>query len=399
MFYNSNRSEDFSPIAKFHLEQRENPQKKIPHPFFSNRTINCICTLDIEAAKPVEVIHDPGLIGVDKLAIEVPIYGPESDIAGFLSSLRNSEIGKWGKSATVQLDAQSDAKAFVQFLKNRWSVLIEFNPSRLYDPDGCTLVPVEGVSRIVERVIRDIFEYAGNALPYFAFNSEGDPDWDNWDEDWKAQILISRLDATRDFLIPEKRFSLDLYRDIRPRSAKATRITYGNGGYAELWEGVYAGRYGAVKFYDKYRKARKDKIPNLPPQGLKRFEYCAGRSELDVAHIHNLSMLDANRFNRLLKLAWKKSNLYARKPLQGAWAEMILSSGADHEELLTCIGALFCKENGISFDVSKEVQKKIRNLTSRAGIDLRRSLSQYGLKRVQLNLEKGQLNYLDWSKH
>jgi hypothetical protein len=106
MYYDSQWSEELTPVARFLLDQRENPQEKIPHPVFSNRVINCICTLDIEVAKRDEVIIDPGRIGVDKLAIEVPLYGRESDPKAFLASLRDSEIGKWGRTATINLDSR-----------------------------------------------------------------------------------------------------------------------------------------------------------------------------------------------------------------------------------------------------------------------------------------------------
>jgi len=68
-----------------------------------------------------------------------------------------------------------------------------------------------------------------------------------------------------------------------------------------------------------------------------------------------------------------------------------LSSRSNHEELLTCIGTLYCKENGVKFDVSREVHQKICNLTSRAGIDLRCSLNKCRVKRAQVDFESGSL--------
>lgn len=396
MFYNSDWTEELTPVAKFLLEQRENSQIKIPHPIFSNRARNCICTLDTEVAKRGEVIVDPGRIGVDKLVIEVPLYGRESDPKEFLASLRNSEIGKWGRTATVRLDAASNSTAFVQWLKNRWSVSIEFNPSRLFDPDGFSLVPVEGLPRIVERLIRDLFEYAGSALPYFAVDDEGQPSWEKWDENWMSQILITRLDATRDFDIPDERFHVDLYRDIRPRSAKATRITYGAGGIPELWEGVYASRFGSVKFYNKYRKAKKDDLMNLPPVGYHRFEFCAGRYQLEHFHIHDLSMLTPDRFDILLKGAWRKSKLYAQKSFSGAWANKLIQGIPDPLQALACVGMLFCRDNQVETNLPKSLERNLKKLVSENAFDFRRSLDSHARERIKLNFQDGKLMHFDW---
>ena len=120
------------------------------------------------------MIVDPGRIGVDRLAIEVPVYRPESYSKGFLGSIKGSEPGRWGNTAVLQLDAKSDTKAHLRFMKNRWSLLIEFNPSRLWDPDGCGLIPVKNVPLVVEQVIRQVFEYSGEMIPYFAIDQNAE---------------------------------------------------------------------------------------------------------------------------------------------------------------------------------------------------------------------------------
>ena len=396
MYYNGVYENEVSAVKRFHSEVWNNKDKKIPHPIFSNRSNNCICNLDIEPAKRDGVIVDPGRIGVDRLAIEVPVYGPESYSKGFLGSIKGSEPGRWGNTAVLQLDAKSDTKAHLRFMKNRWSLLIEFNPSRLWDPDGCGLIPVKNVPLVVEQVIRQVFEYSGEMIPYFAIDQNAERCWENWDPDWKSQVLLTRCDASRDFKIEEERFRIDLYKDIRPRSAKATRITYGQGGFPESWEGVYASKYGQVKFYDKYRKAKKKKVKNLPSKGLHRFEFVAGRNDLEHVHIHSLADLDENRFDTLIRFAWLKSRLFARKAIPGAWIDMILESTGEVNLALQSIGYVVCGEYGIKPPISKPEKDSISKLLIVSGVDRRTAITNIGRKRIQLDLEGGVLEHLEW---
>lgn len=108
-------------------------------------------------------------------------------------------------------------------------------------------------------------------------------------------------------------------------------------------------------------------------------------------------MLDVLRFDHLLRNAWTKSRLNARKAFPGAWAEMILDSSSSDFDALAAIGMLYCKQNGIEPEITKDQASLLKLLISRSGIDLRRSLAQYGLKRIQLDIRTGSIFKNDWT--
>ena len=140
---------------------------------------------------------------------------------------------------------------------------------------------------------------------------------------------------------------------------------------------------------------QKNKVKNLPSKGLHRFEFVAGRNELGNVHIHRLADLDENRFDSLIRFAWMKSRLFARKALPGAWIDMILQSTSKLDLALQSIGYVVCGEYGINPRISKSEKEAISKLLISSGINRRTAITNIGRKRIQLDLEGGVLKYLE----
>jgi hypothetical protein len=320
------------------------------------------------------------------IAIEIPLIPSKSDPKLLLSSIKNTMLGRWGtKAATIH--EGSGAKIHFSHSKQRSSITMEFNPSRFMDPDGTALVPVEAVARVCELLVEEYFA-DGEALPAFAVTTEGNESLEYWEEDWRSQIRIVRLDTARDFTITDPRFSISLFKETQARYAKGVSIIYKNG-VAETWDSPNSKKSGHVKFYDKFRQAVKKRIKQVPAEGTFRFEYLLRKKHLQRAHIHTLEDLTPAKFENALRIGWEIAGLGEPVAHPQGWINQVNDSSLSAEEKTMLIGYLQAQQSGLDLGLRKyqinEIKAKVRSV----GLSFRRPLSKQGNMYMQLDLDTG----------
>ena len=353
----------------------------LARPLLSNR-----CSYCIDNVLPIPTIDSDHTVGVDMIAIEIPLIPSKSDPKLLLSSIKNTMLGRWGtKAATIH--EGSGAKIHFSHSKQRSSITMEFNPSRFMDPDGTALVPVEAVARVCELLVEEYFA-DGEALPAFAVTTEGNESLEYWEEDWRSQIRIVRLDTARDFTITDPRFSISLFKETQARYAKGVSIIYKNG-VAETWDSPNSKKSGHVKFYDKFRQAVKKRIKQVPAEGTFRFEYLLRKKHLQRAHIHTLEDLTPAKFENALRIGWEIAGLGEPVAHPQGWINQVNDSSLSAEEKTMLIGYLQAQQSGLDLGLRKyqinEIKAKVRSV----GLSFRRPLSKQGNMYMQLDLDTG----------
>lgn len=107
-------------------------------------------------------------------------------------------------------------------------------------------------------------------------------------------------------------------------------------------------------------------------------------------------MLTPDRFDILLKGAWRKSKLYAQKSFSGAWANNLIQGIPDSLQALACVGMLFCRDNQVEMNLPKSLERNLKNLVSENAFDFRRSLDSHARERIKLNFHEGKLDQFNW---
>ena len=354
----------------------------LARPLLSNR-----CSYCIDNVFPTPTIDSDHTVGVDMIAIEIPLIPSKSDPKLLLSSIKNTMLGRWGTKATTVHEG-SGTKIHFSYSKQRSSITMEFNPSRFMDPDGTALVPVEAVARVCELLVEEYFA-DGEALPAFAVTTEGDESLEYWEEDWRSQIRIVRLDTARDFVITDPRFSIGLFKETQARYAKGVSIIYKNG-VAETWDSPNSKKSGHVKFYDKFRQAVKKHIQQPPAEGTFRFEYLLRKKHLQRAHIHTLDDLTPAKFENALRIGWKIAGLGELVAHPHGWINQVNDSLLSVEEKAMVIGFLQAEETGFDLGLRKHQINGIRAKARSIGLSFRRPLSKQGNLYMQLDLDAGE---------
>lgn len=353
----------------------------LARPLLSNR-----CSFCVSNVFPIPTIACGPSIGVDRVAVEIPLVPSKSDAKDLLSTIKNTLLGRWGTRAkAVHLGTGADIH--FSFNKARWSIVMEFNPSRFADPDGTTLVPVEAVARITELLIEEYFK-DGEALPAFAVTEGGEESLEYWEDNWRSQIRIVRLDVARDFYITDPLFNIDLFKETKAKYARSVAIHYKNG-IAETWESTNSRKSGHVKFYNKYRQATKAGVKDMPLVGTFRFEYMLRNKHLQKAHIHTLEDLTPAKFEYAIRQGWDISELGKPVMHPSAWIKQIHDSELPPETKSGVIGFLQAEMIGLELGLRAYQTKALKKAARDAGLTFRRALARQGNLRFTLDLETG----------
>ena len=325
------------------------------------------------------------------IAVDIPLAIGLGEPKQFLSTIKNAEMGRWADRVVVRHEG-SRAVVKWQLLKTSWAIRLEFNPSRFQDPDGYSLAMPEATQFIVQKLVEENMFTSMDGIPEFALNDFGEIQIDDWHPNWREMIRVARLDTSVDFLIPDPDFNLGLYSSIRPKYAKATRITF-DGGPPETWEGVYKTRDGVPKMYNKYQKAKEDKLRVLPPEGLYRFEFQYGRKSLARAHIHTLADVTSAKFEQALRSGWERSNLSTSVFAENAWMRLIGKSLLPPKIRAEVIGFLQAELGQVELGYGVEEMTDVKAWAREAGINFKKELINQGDVAMALDLESQRLIY------
>jgi len=361
---------------------------KPQYPTFSNR-----CSFCIDNVFPIPTIEMSPRIGIDKIAVEIPLAVGMGEPHLFLSSIKNTILGRWATKATTKHVA-TGSTIYWQFIKTRWSIRLELNPSRFIDPDGYALASPKSVMGVVEEVIREFMLDSDDALPLFVVDSQNVIDLDNWRENWTDLVRISRLDTTVDFEVDENEFNFEFYKEVRPKYAKAVQVTYGKNGKAETWNGVYSSKDGFVRMYDKTAQSRKKQLIQQPTNRLTRFEYRLERKSLMRAHIHSLTDINQVKFEYALRIGWEASKAGSQVNDPMSWMDIINASSLQEQEKANLINYLWQRVRNTAHPVSSPQSFDWAELAAQAGISLNKKLSKQWAKAMYLDLDSQQLKFI-----
>ena len=362
---------------------REYPENYDLPPILPNR-----CDICREDKSP-GLFPEPSLllqgdIGIDTVGFEVPLYQQAGSIHDLLAKVKNREMSSTIGSVTY-IDPTSNNKVKLSFNRYRHSLNIEFNVSRFVDPDGTSLATPADVHKVLESLLRDIFD-DGTALPAFAVDFEGHEDTVNWQQDWKSQIRPIRLDLARDFVVSHKDFSPELYRNIKPKSNHGVGLSLNNG-QVNTWQGILKSRDGYMKFYDKYEETAKHEFRVMPAPGTFRYEYQLGRTHLEKSHLHSLVDITPKKFEHALRRGWGLSQLETPVVHPQAWQRQVALADLTPREKALAIAYLATKDFGVDIGMTDEEKSQAIQHSQMAGIDFRKSLHLQGLPVFRLNLD------------
>jgi hypothetical protein len=230
-----------------------------------------------------------------------------------------------------------------------------------------------------------------DALPCFVITDTGEIDIDTWSPNWMTLIRISRLDTAVDFTIDNPRFDIANYKQISPRYAKATSVTYNKKGDAETWTGVYSNKDGFPMLYDKSHQAQKKAVKQLPPDGSKRFEFRLGRQSLARAHMHTLADLNHTKFEYALRQGWEYSKVGSVVHSPQSWMEIVTNSDLDSMAKASLIGYLIAHSKGIDLGMSGEESTQLKDCARYLGISFKMKLEKQWFIGTYLDLESQSL--------
>ena len=364
---------------------------------FERALLSNRCSFCIRNNFPEPTIPLSPSIGIDKVAIEIPLAAGIGDPKLFLSSIKNTLLGRWATKATTR-HIGTGAKIEWQFLQTRWSIRIEFNPSRFIDPDGCTLATPAQTVHVIRELISEFMFESEDALPPFVITDKGEIDIENWNPDWMTLIRISRLDTAVDFIIDNPRFDISHYKQISPKYAKATSITYNKKGDAETWTGVYTNKDGFPMLYDKTHQAEKKGIKQPPPTGTKRFEFRLGRQTLSRAHIHTLADVTHTKFEYALRQGWEYSKVGSIVHGPESWMEIVTNSDLEPMIGASVIGFLGTYSKGIDLGMSNEESRQLKDCARNLGISFKMELEKQWFIGTYLDLESQSLKEIKSSR-
>lgn len=351
-------------------------------PNLSNR-----CSFCIKNVVPSPTLPNIPTIGIDMIAIDIPLVAGVGNPKDFLSTIKNTIMGRWGNKATTT-HQNTGAKIHWRLLLTSWSIRMEFNPARFLDPDGYSLASPSSLSRVTKMLIEEYFLESEDSLPVFLVDQDGFVLVDDWPDNWESSIRIGRLDVSADFEITQDWFHEGLLADLQSKYSKGSCLI-SNHGTPNTWSSVYSDRDGYPKFYNKTNELKKKGIDT--PNVIHRFEYRLEKKSLRKLHIHSLGDIRRDKFEQALRFGWEYSNLGNIIYEPNGWIKGIVSKSENIGDPLELIGYLLLSELELDFQLDKERKAKLSASALAIGINLRKRLDRQETSAYRLDLDSQSL--------
>ena len=350
-------------------------------------TVSNRCSFCYKNVLPVPTLPNIPSIGIDKIAVDIPLVTGVADPKFFLSSIKNTMLGRWGNKA-VTIHAPTGAKIQWRLLLTSWSIRMEFNPARMIDPDGYSLASPKAIAGLIRSLIEEYFLESEDSLPFFLVNENGEVNIEVWPSDWTSRIRIGRLDISMDFQIDKKWFHEGLLLSHQAKYSKGASLV-NNKGVTNTWSSVYTHRDGFPKFYNKSNELKRRGIQ--APPGIHRFEYRIEKKSLRRLHIHNLSDINEIKFEAALRHGWEYSNL--SEPIYDPedWIQRINESGGAIPNPSELVGFLLLSEKGIETGLSKSEKKELTRIALELQINPKKPLGRQPNGAYRLDIETQEL--------
>lgn len=287
-------------------------------------------------------------IGIDRLSVSFPVKTWEEEPSAWASH-RTANPGtpneSWQMNGHVQV---GEVKAFVGVANipetgEVWGK-IEFNPSRVIDPEGVELAPVVELPTLARQA-------------WVAAQELVDPGVD------VGGARVKRLDVARDFQVEQTGLFIRGLGPI-PRPWARRSFVY-NDPARGMAETLFVGSgSGGVRLYDKHREA-----PEKAPEGRLRWETEARDRWLanygGITHLRDVStetvaVLASNR--------WKWSAMGLEVAALDRVVEVVMASGLGPAKMRGLLGHLLLLSKGRPSKLAKETAAEYNHLMRQLGV-------------------------------
>jgi len=346
----------------------------------SYRCHSCISISSDSAFLPADFSH-----GVDRVTVRIPIIEELCVPATFFSHMKDTESGavegNWKHPLGPNIHCRLD--------RANVALLVDFNPSRIYDIDGTKLCPASLVSATVKVVLEELIDLGG-MVPVFAMSEDRQEFLDKWEDGWESEVGIIRLDVARDFQLPPGIFSSEWYKDVKPKNSRAS-VGWRNDGELETWSGQFAAKTGAPKFYDKHKQSIKAHVVDPALPGTFRFEQVLRWKQLHTNHIHSLDQINETSVQTVLRKFWVKSRLNEPVVPTDGWLDYFLESDATVELQCRAIAHFKSKEANKILNLTTQQVKEVEALARAQSFKIKTPASKQSPIKYRLDLDSGHL--------
>lgn len=335
-----------------------------------------------------------GSCGVDKTRIAVRIQSDTVHIPTFMERLLRPK--QFGNPVEGIANIENYPEIYVKWdYANLW-LTMEFNPSDFCVDFGIPLCPFEAFPDIVENVIRKVFLTADpTALPVGAKPGKHGSLRFELPEDWARDVMIFRLDLARDFIVTDRRFSLEQLEEVWPlRSRFQASTHFLNGGKLNTLSYPVSDRTTKIKLYDKHaeRKMKPNNRALSVPEGTFRFEASFPRHQLRLTHLTTLDVLSERRLANLLKDKWETSKFWVNLTWEGSAFDTAHSVDLPSHLVNEVLGYLECARLGIHMNYSSNELDALKTLAKRLGLNHKSKLGKQGMPYGHLHFNSGDIS-------
>lgn len=339
-----------------------------------------------EQNQPALTLAELKHVGIDKIRIHIPVKNVSPELHRWLAGWHGKDKG-WNRFNIPGGDFEDGflfpAGVYLQHSPQEYRLTIEFNPSRMSDPEGDSLCSVQETHYWVERVIRAV---AVVFTPTFIIPSGNPTENTYFQSTWKEDCHIVRLDIARDFYSPFSSFGIRQLCTIKkPYISKDT--LYRDGSYIE---GMSWGNSKRQSYrYSLYNKSLKHHGERFG--GWFRFELQLHYKGLNEYRLRTLAGLNDGRILSCLMTKWDKSHMSADITIPEGTYDIYehLLEGNSEVKRQTFLGIATAMSLGLPVKLSPPVMRDYRKMGEHAGFELGTSISTLGGKVVHVDFEKG----------
>jgi hypothetical protein len=335
-----------------------------------------------------------GTCGIDKTRIMVEPDFDTFTISTFMDRLITRR-GNSGSATKGEVEIPGLLTAYVQWNDYCQKLSIEFNPSHVTIPLGLGLCPFYKFSQITEIVIRAIFgEGDRDARPVFWKRTDDLDAPYEFEEGWERFVSVHRLDIARDFIVSDKRFSLEQLRRTYPsRSRNQASEQYRNDGRLNTLTYPVSENTPEIMLYDKHQERLRNPKPEFPEiaVGTFRFEISVPRQAWVKNHTTTLNLFTPSRLDKWIRGKWEISKFWTNVVWEGQSAMDAHLLGVSTNRVNELIGFAHCLNHGIPMSYSNREIRRLRAECRELGITLDGDLSDIGVPYGHLDFMSGDI--------
>lgn len=325
--------------------------------------------------------------GIDLIAFKYPLSSISGNEQNWLT-IHNASHQWWGG---VHIPGGDGELGFlfphlIKLKLNRTArtLSVEFNPSRMNDPEGSSLTTVAETQSWSERIIRALsIVYK----PAFSIPC-GNPYRDSIEltPNWQKEVTVTRLDITRDFYSPFKSFNIAHLVPIKRPYIKHEDVYLENKMHSGIsWGGRKKKTYRTT-VYDKGLKHH-----GSVGTGWFRFETQLHWKALSDLKLNILKEVTEKRVTHALVTKWEQGRMSVEVSIpEGSHKvfEALLRESSETKRL-TFIGLAWALSNGFQTGLSDFTVREYRKLGASVGFQPGSSLSHLGSKVVRIDFKEG----------